>query len=276
MRNCLSRRIALKRPKPDEIAALEAEIAATPTSDPRPAGPAALRAELGRCASARKRIPYVDPIDLRYRRFEPYPRPVGAGGDVLPDGRLGLDDRAHEGSRQALLHAAPHLPDAPLPARRDRLHPPHRTRPRRSTRRPSSTAARPAARVVSTALDEMKRVIAERYPPDDWNIYAAQASDGDNVAERQRPTARRCCATHILPLCQYFAYLEVGDEDEPARSGFVERRSDPVADLRGAGQDRRAHRHAQGQPPARHLSRSSANCSRKTRRGGRAERADAP
>src|SRR5947209_1195312 len=28
----------------------------------------------------------------------------GAGGDVLPDGRVRLDDRAHEGSRQALLY----------------------------------------------------------------------------------------------------------------------------------------------------------------------------
>ena len=47
------------------------------------------------------------------------------GGDVLPDGRLRLDDRAHEGPGQALLRAALPLPEAPLQARRDRLHPPH-------------------------------------------------------------------------------------------------------------------------------------------------------
>src|SRR5665213_3659809 len=36
--------------------------------------------------------------------------------------------------------------------------------------------------VVSTALEEMQRVVAERFSPDNWNIYAAQASDGDNTA----------------------------------------------------------------------------------------------
>ena len=39
--------------------------------------------------------------------------------------------------------------------------------------------------VVSTAFEEMLRVVAARYPRDQWNIYAAQASDGDNVSERQ-------------------------------------------------------------------------------------------
>ena len=46
-------------------------------------------------------------------------------GDVLPDGRVGLDDRGDEGPRQAVLHAAARLPDAALPACRRRLHPPH-------------------------------------------------------------------------------------------------------------------------------------------------------
>ena len=36
--------------------------------------------------------------------------------------------------------------------------------------------------IVSTALEEMQRVVAERYPPEEWNIYAAQASDGDNTS----------------------------------------------------------------------------------------------
>src|SRR4051812_17969406 len=73
LRNSMSRRIALKRPKPDEIAALEARIA-----EARPDDPALpdLQLALEMLRERSKRIPYVDPIDLRYRRFEPYPRPV--------------------------------------------------------------------------------------------------------------------------------------------------------------------------------------------------------
>ena len=38
----------------------------------------------------------------------------------------------------------------------------------------------------------MARSSRERYRPEDWNIYAAQASDGDNTAERQRQDPPRC------------------------------------------------------------------------------------
>ena len=89
-----------------------------------------------------------------------------------------------------------------------------RTRPRRSTRRRSSTAARPAARWCRPRSRRCSGSSTERYPPDDWNIYAAQASDGDNSPTDSEHDAPRCCSDDILPLCQYFAYLEVGSEDE--------------------------------------------------------------
>jgi len=65
--------------------------------------------------------------------------------------------------------------------------------------------------VVSSALIEMQRIVKERYPVEDWNIYAAQASDGHNF----RDDMARCLELldeAIIPVCQYFAYIEVGDE----------------------------------------------------------------
>ena len=62
--------------------------------------------------------------------------------------------------------------------------------------------------VVSTALVEMRRVIAERFPVADWNIYAAQASDGDNLTA-DGPEVAALLAEDILPITQYFAYVEV-------------------------------------------------------------------
>jgi uncharacterized sporulation protein YeaH/YhbH (DUF444 family) len=64
--------------------------------------------------------------------------------------------------------------------------------------------------VVSTALAEMQRIVEERYPPGAWNIYAAQASDGDNYASDSQ-TCRQLMDEEILPICQYFAYVEVYD-----------------------------------------------------------------
>ncbi len=98
LRNSMSRRIALKRPKPEEVAALEAQLAAMRESDP--AGPTSSRP----CSlrERAKRIPYVDPIDLRFRRFEPYPRPIAQAVMFCLMDVSRLDDRAHEGPRQAV------------------------------------------------------------------------------------------------------------------------------------------------------------------------------
>jgi uncharacterized sporulation protein YeaH/YhbH (DUF444 family) len=76
--------------------------------------------------------------------------------------------------------------------------------------------------VVSTAFQEMAKIVSARYPPDDWNIYAAQASDGDNTSSDGDTTAALLKHT-ILPLCQYFAYLEVASEE--VQAGFVRHQS---------------------------------------------------
>ncbi len=62
--------------------------------------------------------------------------------------------------------------------------------------------------VVSTALDLMQTIVRERYPTDSWNIYAAQASDGENWSD-DSPKCRDLLVKSLLPLVQYFAYVEI-------------------------------------------------------------------
>jgi uncharacterized sporulation protein YeaH/YhbH (DUF444 family) len=64
--------------------------------------------------------------------------------------------------------------------------------------------------LVSSALDAMKEIVKARYRPEDWNIYAAQASDGDNLYSDSEVTAG-LLKDYILPVTQFFAYLEVGE-----------------------------------------------------------------
>ena len=121
-------------------------------------------AELEELKAKTKRIPFIDPIDIRYRRFENVPQAGGAGRDVLPDGRLGLDVRAHEGSRQALLHAALRVPDAALQACRDRLHPPYR-RAEEVDEQTFFYGPASGGTLVSSALQAMREIVRERYQP---------------------------------------------------------------------------------------------------------------
>jgi uncharacterized sporulation protein YeaH/YhbH (DUF444 family) len=60
----------------------------------------------------------------------------------------------------------------------------------------------------------MRTIVDERYPANEWNIYGAQASDGDNWPD----DAERCVEmiSALLPLCQYYAYIEITDAgDKP-------------------------------------------------------------
>lgn len=69
--------------------------------------------------------------------------------------------------------------------------------------------------VVSSVLKLMRDIIRERYPMADWNIYAAQASDGENWQD-DSPIARDLLVNSILPLVQYFAYVEISEHDRQA------------------------------------------------------------
>ena len=65
--------------------------------------------------------------------------------------------------------------------------------------------------IVSTALEKMKEIIDERYPPDEWNIYGAQASDGENFGN-DSVRCRKILTEQLLPMCQFYAYVEIVEE----------------------------------------------------------------
>jgi uncharacterized sporulation protein YeaH/YhbH (DUF444 family) len=62
--------------------------------------------------------------------------------------------------------------------------------------------------IVSSALNLMNQIIEDRFNSEEWNIYAAQASDGDNWDD-DSPVCSRILAEKLLPAVQYFAYIEI-------------------------------------------------------------------
>jgi uncharacterized sporulation protein YeaH/YhbH (DUF444 family) len=67
--------------------------------------------------------------------------------------------------------------------------------------------------VVSSALKLMQEIIQDRYPTSDWNIYGAQASDGENWVD-DFPQCRDVLEQGILPYVQHFSYVEINSGDE--------------------------------------------------------------
>src|SRR5690348_5112104 len=74
MRNSMARRISLRRPKQSDVEALEAELAEAEAAGDEEAS-ARLGEELAVLTRRTRLIPYIDPVDVRYKRFERIPRP---------------------------------------------------------------------------------------------------------------------------------------------------------------------------------------------------------
>ncbi len=221
VRNGLSRRIALRRPKADELALLREEIERLPEGDEQRA---LLEEELDRKLRRIAHIPYIDPLDVRYRRFESHPKPVAqAVMFCLMDVSGSMTEHMKDLAKQ--FYVLLYIFLRRKYKRVEVVFIRHTHQAQEVDEETFFNSPETGGTVVSTALDEMRRVVRERYSPNSWNIYAAQASDGDNTASDNERTAS-LLIHDILPVCQYYAYLEVGRDSEHFPPGFIRRDSD--------------------------------------------------
>jgi uncharacterized sporulation protein YeaH/YhbH (DUF444 family) len=208
MRQSMARRIGLKRPKSEEILALEAEIAALEKSRADAERLWKLRAELNAALLRQRRIPWIDPVDLRYRRFTQVPKPSArAVMFCLMDVSGSMSEQMKDLAKRffLLLHVF-------LERRYKRVEIVfirHTETAEEVDEERFFTDPRTGGTVVSSALTEFLRVQRQRYSPDSWNIYVAQASDGDNSRSDTLKSVA-LLESEILPIVQYFAYIEVG------------------------------------------------------------------
>ena len=212
MRHALGRRIALRRPSPQAIALLEGQLA--DCIDPE--GRAALRGEIAALETRMRRIPYIDPIDIRYRRFENVPKAVAQAAmfclmDVSGSMSEHMKDLAKRFYMLLYIFLTKRYRHVEIVFIR------HTDRAEEVDEQTFFHSPATGGTVVSSAFETMRRIVEQRYPPEDWNIYAAQASDGDNSYSDGALTAQ-LLGEKILPVSQYFAYLEVGDADERSES----------------------------------------------------------
>ncbi len=70
---------------------------------------------------------------------------------------------------------------------------------------------------VLAALKKMKEVIDERYPPHRYNIFGAQASDGDSFGH-DPAESQAYMAAELLPLTRYFVYAETNEHSNETSS----------------------------------------------------------
>ncbi len=217
MRGALGRRIALGTAPRRELRALEEELQAL-QRDARPddreaqATIAALTEQIRVLRGRVDRIPYLDPIDLRYRSRIKVPVPTSkAVMFCLMDVSGSMDEGRKELSKRFFillyLFLTRHYEKIDLVFIR------HHTQAQEVDEENFFHARETGGTVVSSALVLMEEIIRARYDPSQWNIYGAQASDGDNW-HHDSGRCREILNDKLLPLCRYFAYVQVAEEEQ--------------------------------------------------------------
>ena len=216
MRNSFGRRLAMRRPKEEEIEELRQRVltlrcGASPDSDKR-AEIAELEDEIARLEHRRRWVPFLDPVDVRFNAFQQEPVPTSqAVMFCLMDVSGSMGEREKDLAKRffMLLHLF-------LRRRYDRLDIVfirHTHDAQEVDEHTFFYSRQSGGTIVSTALEEMKKIVHKRYATGEWNIYAAQASDGYT----QTGDATRCVELlndDLMPICQYYAYIEILDERE--------------------------------------------------------------
>lgn len=215
MRNSLGRRIALQRPSlaaqqdvEDQIALLEAKA---PLTAKQKEALSELQARLDYLNRKRKVVGYIDPLDLRYDTFVPEKiRNSKAVVFCLMDVSGSMQEREKDLSKRFFLLL--HLFLTRGYEHTEIVFIRHTHHAQEVDEETFFYARETGGTIVSTALEEMKKIIADRYPTDEWNIYGAQASDGENFGNDSL-RCKKLLLEDLLPVCQFYAYVEIVDED---------------------------------------------------------------
>ena len=213
MRMALGRRIAMGGEARRELRELEARLDVALHQTPLPEREiAAIQTQMDALLRRIRRIPFLDPFDLRFRNRVRVPLPTAkAVMFCLMDVSGSMDETRKDLSKRFFillyLFLTRHY------ERTDLVFIRHHTQASEVSEHEFFHSTETGGTVVSSALLLMEEIIQARYPRSDWNIYAAQASDGDNWGQ-DSATCRELLVTRLLPALRYFAYVQVGEENQ--------------------------------------------------------------
>ena len=174
--------------------------------------------EIEQCRARLARVPFLDELDLRYRNRVSVAMPVArAVMFCLMDVSGSMDEKKKDLAKRffTLLYLflsrkyehvdlvfIRHTDDAEEVDEHTFFHDP-----------------KSGGTIVLSALALMHDIMQSRYPPAEWNVYAAQASDGDSFGADAAKSAR-FLAEHLLPAARYFAYIEIPEAQDGRKSSL--------------------------------------------------------
>lgn len=213
MGGALGRRIALTKAPQRELKMLQVQLEALLAQDD---GTSEAVAELQQRIDALQarigKVAFLDPIDLRFRSRTRVPVPSSQAVMFCVMDVSGSMDQARKDLAKRFfillyLFLTRHYEKIDIVFIR------HHTQAAEVSEDDFFHSQESGGTVVSSALVLLDQIIRARYAAGDWNIYVAQASDGDNFND-DGSNCRNLLAEKILPLVRYFAYVQVVQEEQ--------------------------------------------------------------
>jgi len=209
LKGALARRIALRAPHKKHLRDAEEELKKAIEAQ-NEAAASSLRREIELLKKKIASIPFIDSFDLRYNNRTLVPKPTSqAVMFCLMDVSGSMDEERKNIAKRffTLLYLFltknyEHI---------DLVFIRHHTTAKEVDEDEFFHSRETGGTVVSSALDMMHKIILDRYPTNEWNIYGAQASDGDNWHD-DSAVCKDILGNKIMPLVQYYAYVEITAE----------------------------------------------------------------
>ncbi len=208
LQQSLARRTAMTAGKKRLLHELEHELDRIQHSEPaQPLEENRLTSEIEELRHKIERVPFIDTFDLRFKNYEK--RPVPSSQAVmfcLMDVSGSMDQATKDIAKR--FYVLLYLFLTRTYENVEVVFIRHHTQAKEVDEHEFFYSQETGGTIVSSALKLMDEIVKDRYPVGEWNIYAAQASDGDNWAD-DSPRCKELLVKQLLPNCQYYSYIEI-------------------------------------------------------------------
>jgi len=208
LQGSIARRIAMTAGKRKRLKELEQELLALVNDKPDAISQQnELKEEIETLKSKIAKIPFIDTFDLRFRNYKKEAVPTSkAVMFCLMDVSGSMDQATKDIAKR--FYVLLYLFLTRTYKTIDVVYIRHHTQAKEVDEQEFFYSKETGGTIASSALELMIKIMEERYSANDWNIYGAQASDGDNWAD-DSPRCAQLLEKNILTKARYFSYIEI-------------------------------------------------------------------
>ena len=208
LQGSIARRIAMTSSKRRELRECEQKLAELEADNLDHVNEIkALKANIEDLKARIAKVPFIDTFDLRYRNYAKEAVPTSkAVMFCLMDVSGSMDQATKDIAKRFYILLYLFLTRTYKEI--DVVYIRHHTQAKEVDEHEFFYSQETGGTIASSALELMVEIVKDRYSASDWNIYGAQASDGDNWAD-DSPLCKKLLLDKILPQARYFSYIEI-------------------------------------------------------------------